>query len=61
MGETTVDFIGYTTSIAYKDEIKRAEKKAALAHRTRHMKTPETKVAIAVINTVVSALLGIFW
>jgi hypothetical protein len=51
---------GYVEAIAYKDNIKRAERKAALNHRTRHMKAPETKVAIAVINTVLSAVLGIF-
>jgi hypothetical protein len=51
---------GYVDAIAYKDNIKRAERQAALNHRTRHMKAPETKVAIAVINTVLSAVLGIF-
>ena len=51
---------GYMSSIAYKDSIKRAERQAALSHRTRHMRAPETKVAIAIINTVLSAVLGIF-
>jgi hypothetical protein len=51
---------GYVDDIVYKDRIKRAERQAALNWRTRHLKAPETKVAIAVINTVLSAVLGIF-
>lgn len=51
---------GYVDALVYRDRVKRAERQAALNHRTRHMKAPETKVAIAVINTVLTALLGIF-
>ena len=51
---------GYVDAIVYRDRIKRAERQAALNWRTRHLKAPETKVAIAVINTVLSAVLGIF-
>jgi hypothetical protein len=55
-----MSFDGFVASQEYKDRIKLIERKAALNHRTRHMKAPETKVAIAVINTIVSAVLGIF-
>ena len=53
-------FEGYVASQVYKDQTKLAERRAALNHRTRHMKAPETKVAIAVINSVLSTVLGIF-
>jgi len=49
-----------TVTDVYKDSVKRIERQAALNHRTRHMRAPETKVAIAVIDTVLSAVLGIF-
>ena len=55
-----MSFDGFVASQVYKDQVKLAERKAALNHRTRHMKAPETKVAIAVLNTIVSAILGIF-
>lgn len=44
----------------YRDGTARAERQAALNHRTRHMRTPEAKVAITLINTVLSAVTGIF-
>ena len=53
-------FEGTMASDISKMETQRAERQAALNHRTRHMRAPETKVAITVINTVLSAVLGIF-
>jgi len=55
-----MSYDGYVDAIVYRDNIKRAERQATLNHRTRHLRAPETKVAIAVINTVLSAVLGIF-
>ena len=55
-----MDFYGDVATDIYKSQIKLAERKAALNYRTRHMRAPETKIAIAVINTVLSAVLGIF-
>ena len=53
-------FEGAIATDIYKTGIERTERQAALKHRTRHMRAPETKVAITVINTVLSAVLGIF-
>ena len=53
-------FEGTIATDIYRLDVSRAERQAALNHRTRHMRAPETKVAIAVINTVLSAVLGIF-
>jgi hypothetical protein len=53
-------FEGTVATDVYRTEMPLVERKAALRHRTRHMRAPETKAAIAVINTVLSAVLGIF-
>ena len=53
-------FEGTIATDIYKTEMPLAERKAALKYRTRHMRAPETKIAITVINTVLSAVLGIF-
>ena len=53
-------FEGTVAADIARDEMPRIERRAALRHRTRHMMAPETKVAITLINTVLSAVLGIF-
>ena len=53
-------FDGIVAADIARDEMPRIERRAALRHRTRHMMAPETKVAITLINTVLSAVLGIF-
>jgi hypothetical protein len=53
-------FEGTIATDIYKTEMPLLERQAQLKYRTRHMQAPETKIAIAVINTVLSAVLGIF-
>jgi hypothetical protein len=55
-----MNFEGALATEIYKTEMPLAERKAALNHRTKHMRAPETQAAITVINTVLSAVLGIF-
>jgi hypothetical protein len=47
---------GYVASQVYKDEIKRVERKAADNWRFRHFKSPEARVATAIITSI----LGLF-
>jgi hypothetical protein len=46
----------YVAADAAKDRIKRAERKAAENWRFRHIKSPESKIATAIITSV----LGLF-
>jgi nitrogen fixation protein FixH len=49
-----VNYEGYVARQSYNDTIRLAERKAALNWRTRHMKSRESKVATAVLTSILS-------